>query len=99
MRARFMLITVNSNYGGSCSALAEVRVGVADEIDCLSNVVLPEDLEQRKYYSTDFITSDGNVLNNRTVHFQANQEVILNQGFETKTDSEFLIEIAPCDPD
>ena len=97
VRARYMLVTVASNHGGSCYAIGEVRVGVADEINCQDNYTLNGNLANQKYYAHQTINTTGQVNENAIVHFQAGNQVLLNQGFQTNQSAELEIEMGPCD--
>ncbi len=95
-RGRYMLITILSNYGGICSAISEIRIGVADEIDCLQSLSLSGNLGNKKYHAVNSIEAAGTVEINQTVHLQAGLEVTLNQGFQSAHTAELQIEIDPC---
>ena len=95
-RARYVLITALNNYGGNCMAMSELRIGVADEIDCLNYDDLAGDLGHKKYYADDYINTNGIVKSNNIVHFQAHEEVNMTEGFVAEDDTELLITIKPC---
>lgn len=95
-RARFMLLTVVSTYGGSCAAISEIRIDIADDIECQNYETLVGDLGNRKYYADEFINTNGLVNDHKIVHFQTGSEVQFFEGFEARTNAEFLVEIAPC---
>jgi len=96
-RARYMLITVHNNYGDACTSIGEIRIGVADEIDCQPSYTINGDLGNRKYHATNAIHTAGIVETENTVHFQAGINVDMNAGFEVQSLSELEIEIGPCD--
>ena len=95
--ARYLLITALSNYGGSCSAFSEIRIGVADDIECQNYDLLVGDMGNRKYTATDYINTEGLVAQHKNVHFQTGSEVTLLEGFEAQSNADFLIEVLPCD--
>lgn len=95
-RARYMLITVNNNYGDACASIGEIRIEVADEIDCPPNYTVNGNLGNRKYHATNTILTTGVVQSENTVHFQAGNNVDMNVGFEVQSLSELEIEIGPC---
>lgn len=95
-RARYMIISGLSNYGGTCTAISEIRIGVLDEILCQNYASLSGDLGNKKYYATEFINTDGLVNSNKIVHFQSGEEVNILEGFEAKINSELLVQIEPC---
>lgn len=96
-RARYMLITVHNNYGDACTSLGEIRIGVADEIDCQPNYTVDGDLGNRKYHAINAIHATGTIQAQNTVHFQAGLYIDMNAGFEVQSLSELEIEIGPCD--
>ena len=96
-RARYMLITVHNNYGDACTSIGEIRIGVADEIDCQANYTIDGDLGNRKYHAINAIHAAGSIQTQNTVHFQAGLTVDINAGFEVEYLSELEIEIGPCD--
>lgn len=95
-RARYLLVTVVSTYGGSCAGLSEIRIDVADDIECQNYNPLAGDLGNRKYYADEYINTNGLVNTNKIVHFQSGTEVTLLEGFEARSNAEFLVEISPC---
>jgi len=95
-RARYVLITALSNHGGNCMAMSELRIGVADEIDCLNYDELAGDLGHKKYYADSYINTNGMIQSTNIVHFQAGEEVNMMDGFEAQDNTELLITIKPC---
>jgi len=96
-RARYMLVTIISNHGGNCFAIGELRVGVADEINCQDNYTLSGDLANKKYYAHQSINTAGRIGINKITHMQAGNQVLLNQGFEATQSAEMQIDMGPCD--
>ena len=95
-RARFLLITALTNYGGSCTALGEIRIDVGDDLDCQDYNSLTGDLGNRIYYADQLINSDGLVNENKVVHFRAEDQINIMNGFEAKLNSEFIIQMIQC---
>ncbi|MEL6389471.1 MAG: 3-coathanger stack domain-containing protein [Bacteroidota bacterium] len=96
-RARYVLLSMENNYGAACTALGEVRIGIADETNCIEEYTLMGSLPSRKYRAHQSIEAQGVLPTNSVLHLQAQNEILLNQGFEASIASELEIEIGPCD--
>ncbi len=95
-RARFVLLTILSNWGGGCFAISEVRIGVKDESDCQPNISLTSDLSSKKYLAEQTINVSSEILSNNVVVLQAGQSIDINLGFAVSPMAEFKVDIGPC---
>ncbi len=95
-QARFVLITVQTNWGGSCFGLAEVRIGVNSTLNCEPNLTLTADLTSRKYLAQQSINISSEVIGGNVVLLQAGQNVNINPGFTVSSMSEFQVDLSPC---
>jgi hypothetical protein len=96
-RARYILITLLSNHGDACYSLGEFRVGVQDEIDCLTEYLLSGDLTTRRYEAMERIVSDGQLINGAILQFEAGEEVVFDPDFTVIAGSEMNVVMQGCE--
>ena len=95
--ARYLLLTFTSNHGGNCYGFAEMRVGIyqdpcnditlnIDEVPVLSGL----------YHAEQVLNSEGLVNATSEVLFQAENEITLETGFESKLGAVFEAKIDNC---
>ncbi len=96
VRGRYVLVTIESNHGDPCVALGEIRVGVQDEIDCVTEHLLTGDLTTRRYQAMDFVQSDGRVLSDEILRFEAGNHVVLHNQFEVALGADLTVTLDDC---
>lgn len=95
--ARYLLLTFQTNHGGSCYGFAEMRVGIyqdpCNELDLvIDNVPVLSGL----YHAERMIDSEGLVNATSDVLFQAEKTITLEPGFESKLGAIFEAKIEIC---
>jgi len=95
--ARYVLLTFSSNHGGACYGLAEMRVGIYQ--DPCNDITLQIDevpMLSGLYHAEQVLNSQGLVNATSEVLFQAENEISLEAGFESKAGADFEAKINDC---
>lgn len=95
--ARYLLLTFDSNYGGACYGFAEMRVGIYQ--DPCNDVTLDIDevpVLSGLYHAEQVLNSEGLINATSEVLFQAENEISLESGFESKEGAMFEAKISDC---
>jgi len=95
--ARYVLITFEDNYGGSCYGLSEMRVGIfQDPCDLLTLDKHEIPVLSGLYHAEQVINSEGLINTTSDVLFQSENEILLDIGFESKEGAIFEAKIEDC---
>lgn len=95
--ARYVILTFSSNHGGSCYGFAEMRIGLyEDPCDDITLNVDEVPVLSGLYHAEQVLNSEGLVNATSEVLFQAENEITLEPGFESKLGAEFEAKINDC---
>jgi len=96
------LCTTNDTYDISCNCVGTLidnnENGVCDILDCKPALYIRDTIQNvhREFSARNYIESDAIINSPFTIKFSAEENVILQPGFETRSPNLFIIENKPC---
>ncbi len=95
--ARYVLITIEENYGGDCFGFSEMRIGIyEDPCDQLTLNKHEIPVLSGLYHAEQVLNAEGLINATSDVLFQSENEINLDPGFESKQGAVFEARIEDC---